>query len=293
MKKPMFLLPVGWNPTVRHINCWIHVSEHQHYVDELCQAIVVPCDRWDPVPRPASLQQVSAPGPPLFSLWKSLSRGGHAQCIQLIISSLLMGRGRALLHPFALPRHTSAWVQGKPPPDWEPWVDVHQAERGLLLLPASACCQGHPSSHQETSRHHPGQSSWGICTIHMWLRWLAVQLDKMGTWEEKQEGREVVDFAVDQATGLGHNWKEPASCLAWLQSTEQGILCPLLLAAPRLSPLHLLDQLHPCFLWPQVAWGGLDRILGKISLLKESSSIGTGCPGKWWSHHPWRGSINV
>jgi len=39
--------------------------------------------------------------------------------------------------------------------------------------------------------------------------------------------------------------------------------------------------------------GGLDWILGKISLLKEWSSIGTGCPGKRWSHHPWRRSKNV
>jgi len=29
-------------------------------------------------------------------------------------------------------------------------------------------------------------------------------------------------------------------------------------------------------------------ILGKISSLKEWLSIGTGCPVKWWSHHPWR-----
>ena len=31
----------------------------------------------------------------------------------------------------------------------------------------------------------------------------------------------------------------------------------------------------------------------KISLLKEWSGIGTGCPGQWWSHHPWRGSNNM
>jgi len=31
----------------------------------------------------------------------------------------------------------------------------------------------------------------------------------------------------------------------------------------------------------------LDWILGKISSLKGLSSIGTGCPGKWWNHHPW------
>jgi len=33
--------------------------------------------------------------------------------------------------------------------------------------------------------------------------------------------------------------------------------------------------------------GDLDWILGKISLLKEWSGIGTGCPGKCWSLHPW------
>jgi len=34
--------------------------------------------------------------------------------------------------------------------------------------------------------------------------------------------------------------------------------------------------------------GGLDSVLGTISLLKEWSGIGIGCPGRWWSHHPWR-----
>ncbi|KAK4819169.1 hypothetical protein QYF61_025984 [Mycteria americana] len=34
--------------------------------------------------------------------------------------------------------------------------------------------------------------------------------------------------------------------------------------------------------------GRFRRILGKISSLKGLSSIGTGCPGKWLSHHPWR-----
>jgi len=27
-----------------------------------------------------------------------------------------------------------------------------------------------------------------------------------------------------------------------------------------------------------------------MSLLKEWLNIGISCPGKWWSHHPWRGS---
>jgi len=34
--------------------------------------------------------------------------------------------------------------------------------------------------------------------------------------------------------------------------------------------------------------GGLDWIFGKISLLKEWSDIGTGCPARWLSPHPWR-----
>jgi len=34
-------------------------------------------------------------------------------------------------------------------------------------------------------------------------------------------------------------------------------------------------------------------ILGEISSLKEWSGIGPGCPGRWWSHHPWRHSKNV
>jgi len=33
--------------------------------------------------------------------------------------------------------------------------------------------------------------------------------------------------------------------------------------------------------------GDLDWILGKNSLLKEWSGIAIGCPGKWWSPHPW------
>jgi len=37
----------------------------------------------------------------------------------------------------------------------------------------------------------------------------------------------------------------------------------------------------------------LDWILGKLSLLKEWSGFETGCPGKWWSHHPCRCSKNV
>jgi len=36
--------------------------------------------------------------------------------------------------------------------------------------------------------------------------------------------------------------------------------------------------------------GGSDRILGKMSSLQEWSGLGPGCPRRWWSPHPWRGS---
>jgi len=39
--------------------------------------------------------------------------------------------------------------------------------------------------------------------------------------------------------------------------------------------------------------GGLGWIVTRISLLKEWSGIGPGCPGQWWSHHAWRGSKYV
>jgi len=39
--------------------------------------------------------------------------------------------------------------------------------------------------------------------------------------------------------------------------------------------------------------GGLDYVLGKISLLKEWSDIRIGSPRGWWSHHPWRCLQNV
>jgi len=31
----------------------------------------------------------------------------------------------------------------------------------------------------------------------------------------------------------------------------------------------------------------------KHFLAEEWSGTGTGCPGRWWSHHPWRCSKNV
>ena len=38
---------------------------------------------------------------------------------------------------------------------------------------------------------------------------------------------------------------------------------------------------------------GSGRMLGKPASPKEWSSTGTGCPGKWWSHQPWRCLRNI
>jgi len=39
--------------------------------------------------------------------------------------------------------------------------------------------------------------------------------------------------------------------------------------------------------------GGLEWILGKISLLKEFESIGAGCPEKWLSHRVFKKCVDV
>ena len=39
--------------------------------------------------------------------------------------------------------------------------------------------------------------------------------------------------------------------------------------------------------------GGSGWIFGKMSFLQEWSVIGPGCPGQWWSPHPWRCLRNV
>jgi len=45
--------------------------------------------------------------------------------------------------------------------------------------------------------------------------------------------------------------------------------------------LKTLDQMGDC------------GILGKKSSQKEWSGTGTGCPGTWRSHHPWKSSKNL
>ena len=46
--------------------------------------------------------------------------------------------------------------------------------------------------------------------------------------------------------------------------------------------------------WPSSrAPAGVDRMLGKISVLEERSGVGPGCPGQWGSPRPWRGSKTV
>ena len=45
--------------------------------------------------------------------------------------------------------------------------------------------------------------------------------------------------------------------------------------------------------WEDSTSGGASWVLGEISPLKEWSGIGMGCPGRWWSHHPWKRSRNM
>lgn len=44
--------------------------------------------------------------------------------------------------------------------------------------------------------------------------------------------------------------------------------------------------------WSCTRWC-LSWILGTLSSLKGLSSIGTECPGKWWSHHPFKRCVDV
>jgi len=69
-------------------------------------------------------------------------------------------------------------------------------------------------------------------------------------------------------------------------------------AAQAVSSFDVTDELtyagdHQWFMASGCIRRDLDWILGNISLLKEWLGIRTGCPGKWWSHHPWRCSEKV
>ena len=53
-------------------------------------------------------------------------------------------------------------------------------------------------------------------------------------------------------------------------------------SSPMLQVIRQEEMVSSC------SRGGLGWILGNISSLKGLSSAGTGCAGKWLSHHPWR-----
>ena len=60
------------------------------------------------------------------------------------------------------------------------------------------------------------------------------------------------------------------------------------------APSHLAKQFTTMgFMASCYIRRGIDWIVGKLSLLKESWSIGTGCPGKPSSHQLWRCLKNV
>jgi len=63
--------------------------------------------------------------------------------------------------------------------------------------------------------------------------------------------------------------------------SREADLCNIILAGLR---TEITPMVSSCI------GGGLDWILGKISLQKEWSGVGTGCPGQWWSPYHWRDS---
>mgnify|MGYP001856499587 CR=1 FL=1 len=81
--------------------------------------------------------------------------------------------------------------------------------------------------------------------------------------------------------------------------------CPVLQVTSVLTPGRRAFTLQrqeiwlkwACEKWEVMAlsstWGYSGWILGKISSQNEWWGSGTGCPGRWWSHHPWRCSRTV
>lgn len=70
----------------------------------------------------------------------------------------------------------------------------------------------------------------------------------------------------------------------WFIDIFLGLWHLALLVIWAVSSLQIIEQRveNPC------TCGILEWILEKISSPEEWWGIGTGCLGKWWSHHPWR-----
>lgn len=211
MKKPMFLLPTGWNPAGRHVNHWRYVSERQQRRDELCQAGMVPCDEWEPVPRTASLQHVSATGPPLSSIWKSRTRGlmrwpctvhsanhlfpprgqrqGSAPAICLAQTYRSLGAGQSTSRPGTL-----GWCV--------PGRERLAASAHLCLLPGPPTLS--PGNQEAPARAELSGSGYGPRVAQV----AHSTTGGGGGHEKRGQGREVMDFARNQAAGQGHSWEE-------------------------------------------------------------------------------------
>jgi len=89
--------------------------------------------------------------------------------------------------------------------------------------------------------------------------------------------------------GLGLSRCQPQLLAALGSSLSCALMAPLPTAdmGVWLSPLPSLPK--ACLSAVRV-WGGLDWTLGKAASLREWPGTGPGCPGRWWSPHPWRGS---
>lgn len=224
------------------------MSECQQHWGELCQAIMVPCDGWEPVPRTASLQCVSASGPPLSSIWKSLSRGltwricavhaanhlfppcgqrqGSAPATGLSQPCICLGSGQSI---------SCQWTLG--------WCSLSREGLAVsphlcLLLEPPALS---PDNQQASDRPELEDLIWSLCgsggSQYNWMRW------GQETRDRKAERWVALLWVMQWASDT--DGKEPAGCVAWLQSTGQGNPCPLSLAAPASSPLSLLKPPSP------------------------------------------------
>jgi len=78
----------------------------------------------------------------------------------------------------------------------------------------------------------------------------------------------------------------------------QPILFPL--SSPPFKSIHLVSASSP--VWLVIGWEGMASscargdsswTLGNTFSLRAWSGTETGCPGRWWSHHPWRCWRNV
>lgn len=106
------------------------------------------------------------------------------------------------------------------------------------------------------------------CRGAVFLPWRAVNLRAVNALLPSRGSCPAVDKRRGDWAGLGWAWRccWSKAFLGWAGHTQQG------------------ETASGC------ARAGSGWTLGKISSQKKWSDIGTGCPGKWWHHYPWKRS---